>query len=302
MTRMPPFATVTAAIATAFGADFSVDFSRMAHHAHWLLDNGCNGLVLFGTTGEAASLTLPERRQILERLIGAGVPARSLLVGTGCCALADTVDLTLHAARAGAAGALVLPPYFFKGVSDTGVAQYFDALIDACGDGTPPLYLYNIPQVTGAPVTLALTEYLIRQHGSIIRGYKDSSGNWDNTAAVIRRFPTLDVYIGSEGRLLDHLGAGGVGCISASVNVQPESVRALYDNWRAPSAAATQQQIVARRKTLESGALIPNVKATLATIHSDDGWARLRPPLETPGVDVRAMLTTQLRSQGLALR
>jgi 4-hydroxy-tetrahydrodipicolinate synthase len=292
-----PFATVTAAIATPFRADLSVDFERLARHAHWLLGNGCDGLVLFGTTGEAASLNSAERKEILVQLISAGIPAGRLLVGTGCCAISETVDLTLHAARANAAGALILPPYFFKGVSEEGIAGYYDAVIAACGADVPPIYLYHIPHVTSAPVGPSVVARLIERHGQKIRGYKDSSGVWENTAEIIRRFAGLHVYIASEARLLDHLNAGGVGCISASVNVQPAAVRRLVEGSRGENAAKLQSDVLACRKVLESGAtLIPNVKAALAEIHGDGSWAHLRPPLETPAAGARMQLLAQLRA------
>src|ERR1700722_15289333 len=191
-----PFARNIAAIATPFHADLGVDFEQLIAHARWLFDHGCDGLVLFGTTGEAVSLTASERKRTLEALVAAGISADKIVVGTGCCAVADAIDLTRHAADAGAAGALVLPPYFYKSVSEDGLARYYDLIISGCGTSLPPIYLYHIPQLAGAGISPDLVAKLVDRHGDQIRGYKDSSGDWSNTGAILARFPALDVYVG----------------------------------------------------------------------------------------------------------
>ena len=295
-----PFARAIAAIATPFDADLGIDFDRLAAHGRWLFERGCDGLVLFGTTGEAASLSSAERQSALERLVAAGISADRIVVGTGCCAIPDTVELTRHAAVTGCAGALVLPPFFYKGVSDEGVARYYDCVIAKCGTSLPPLYLYHIPQTAGVGVAPGVVERLVARHGPKIRGYKDSSGNWSNTASILERFPQLDVYVGSEALLVETLRAGGAGCISASVNVQPSAVRAVLDGWRSREADALQAVASAVRRALEkSGPLVSAVKAVLAAIHRHDGWTTTRPPLEAIGQAERENLFAELRGVGL---
>ncbi len=295
---LEPFARVTAAIATPFKAeDLSVDSDLLIAHAKWLLGHGCDGLVLFGTTGEAASLTAGERKTALERLIAGGIPARVLLVGTGCCAIADAIELTQHSARLGCAGALVLPPFFFKGVSEAGTARYYDALIAGCGEELPPLYLYHIPQVSGVAVGPDLIARLIARHGGRIRGYKDSSGQWRNTAEILSRFPHLHIYVGSETLLLDNLRAGGAGCISASVNVQPSAVRRLTDGWCGKDADMLQANATAVRMAMErSGPLLPATKAMVGEIHGAPAWFAPRPPLDPLPDAARAALRAELRA------
>ena len=207
-----PFARVMAAIATPFaGEDLAVDRRALAAHAHWLLASGCDGLVLFGTTGEANSLAVAERKAALDGLIADGVAPDRLLVGTGCCSAAETIELTAHVGVKGCAGALMLPPFFYKGVSAEGVRRHFDRVIGACGAGPPPIYLYHIPQVSAVPLGPDLVAALIETHGERIAGYKDSAGDWANTAEIIRRFGSLDVYVGSETQLLAALRAGEPG-------------------------------------------------------------------------------------------
>jgi len=295
-----PFAHIIAAIATPFRADLGVDNERLTAHARWLFDHGCDGLVLFGTTGEAVSLTLDERKRTLESLVASGIAANRIVVGTGCCATADTVELTSHAGDAGAAGALILPPYFYKGVGDEGIAQAFDRIVTGCGASSPPLYLYHIPQVAGAGISPDLVARLIETHGGKIRGYKDSSGNWSNTQSILARFPALEVYAGSEVFLLDTLRGGGAGCISAGVNVQPSAVRDVMDNQRSCNADISQAAATAVRMALEkSGPLIAATKAVLSRIHRHEGWTTTRPPLVTLPDTAAERLLVELRALGL---
>jgi 4-hydroxy-tetrahydrodipicolinate synthase len=295
-----PFARVIAAIATPFCTDLAIDVERMIAHATWLFDHGCDGLVLFGTTGEAASLTLDERKRTFDVLIASGIAANRIVVGTGCCAIADTVELTRHAGAAGAAGALVLPPYFYKGVSNEGIVRTFDYIVAGCGPSLPPLYLYHIPQLAGAGFSPELVGKLIDTHGARIRGYKDSSGNWDNTQTILSRFPALEVYVGSEALLLETLRAGGAGCISGSVNVQPAPVRDVLDNFQSANADTLQAAASAVRTALEkAGPFVAVIKAVLCRIHHYDGWAVTRPPLDALRNAPAESLLSELRARGL---
>ena len=296
------FAHVTAAIATPFRPDdLSVDFDLLVRHAHWLLGHGCDGLVLFGTTGEAASLSMPERLEILEQLLLAGIEPRRLLVGTSACAVADVVELTRRSAERGCAGALIMPPFFFKGVSNEGVLRFYGEVFAACGTALPPVYLYHIPQNSGVAVGAELVALLLERFGTAIRGYKDSSGQWANTLQIRTRFPQLETFVGSEALLLANLRAGGAGCISASVNVQPQATRALYAGWQGAAAEALQGAATAVRRSLEAaGPIITSTKAALAALHHAPAWALPRPPLEALSPPQREALQARLHELGLA--
>jgi 4-hydroxy-tetrahydrodipicolinate synthase len=296
------FAHVTAAITTPFRPDdLSVDFELLVRHAHWLLGNGCDGLVLFGTTGEAASLSLAERIAILERLLKSGIEPRRVLVGTSACAVADVVELTRRCAELGCAGALIMPPFFFKGVSVDGALRFYAEVFAVCGKALPPVYLYHIPQNSGVAVGPELVGRLLERFGAKIRGYKDSSGQWANTAEIRARFPQLETFVGSEALLLSNLNAGGAGCISASVNVQPAATRELYDNWRSAQAASLHEAVSGVRKTLEcAGPIITSTKAAVAALHCEPAWAIPRPPLDALPQRQREALESQLRELRLA--
>jgi len=296
------FAHVTAAIATPFRADdLSVDFELLERHAHWLLSNGCDGLVLFGTTGEAASLSLAERAIVLEHLLKCGIEPRRVLVGTSACAIAEVVELTRRCAQLGCAGALIMPPFFFKGVSVDGALSFYLEVFARCGAALPPIYLYHIPQNSGVAVGPELVARLLERFATKIRGYKDSSGDWANTVEIRARFPQLETFVGSEALLLANLNAGGAGCISASVNVQPVATRQLYDHWRSGQAGSLQEELSRLRKTLErAGPLITSTKAAVAALHREPAWAIPRPPLVALSPSEQTALASQLRELRLA--
>lgn len=296
------FAHVLAAIATPFiPGDLSVDLELWVRHAHWLMGNGCDGLVLFGTTGEAASLSLAERTSMLERLLESGIEPHRLLVGTSACAVADVVELTQRCARSGCAGALIMPPFFFKGISIDGALRFYTKVFEGCGAALPPIYLYHIPQNSGVAVGPELLEKLLERFDTKIRGYKDSSGQWANTQEVLRRYPQLEVFVGSEALLLSNLEAGGAGCISASVNVQPAATRNLYDDWRSTQGPSLQGAVSEVRQTLErAGPMIASTKAALAALHREPTWSAPRPPLDALPPSARAALEDRLRELKLA--
>ena len=178
---------MNAAVLTAMKPDLSPDLDRMGAHARWLLANGCNGLGVLGTTGEANSFGLHERKAILEGLIACGVPAGVMMPGTGCASLTDTVELTLHAKAQGCRGVLVLPPFYYKGPSDDGLFAYFSEVINRVGGGIA-IYLYHFPQQSAVPFSLDLIGRLLKAYPGAVKGVKDSSGDYANMLAMVDHF------------------------------------------------------------------------------------------------------------------
>ncbi|MGH6986469.1 MAG: dihydrodipicolinate synthase family protein [Caulobacteraceae bacterium] len=294
---------VLAALSTPFRAEdlYRIDLAAMASHARWLLASGCDGLLVFGTTGEAASCSLAERLEALEALIGEGIDPTRLLVGTGLCSAAETITLTRHAARLKTAGALLLPPFYYKGVGLEGLRRHFAAVIAACGEELPPIYLYHIPKVSGVPLGPEVIGALLAEHGEAIAGVKDSSGDFANTSEVLERFPRLAVFVGSETPFLSARQAGATGVISASVNIQPQAVGALAAGWRGSQAQDLQTAASKVRARLEAaGPLVVSTKAALAAIHGSAAWARPRPPLLPLDGAEAERLAWDLRELGLA--
>ncbi|MBR0666027.1 dihydrodipicolinate synthase family protein [Roseomonas hellenica] len=273
------FGGVNAAILTAMKPDFSPDLDRMAAHARWLLANGCNGLGMLGTTGEANSFGLTERKQILEGLIARGIPAAKLMPGTGCSNLSDTVELTLHAKAQGCRGVLVLPPFYYKGPSDDGLFAYFSEVVNRVGGGIA-IYLYHFPQQSAVPFSLDLLGRLLKAFPGAIKGVKDSSGDYANMKAMVDAFAKdgFEVYSGSDEFLQRILADGGAGCITAASNANSHWGGIVYAKRTGAEADAAQAVLVATRKAATSVPLISGLREIIARSTGDDGWRVIRPP------------------------
>ncbi len=289
---------VLAPVITPFRPDYSPDTDRFVRHCRWLLANGCNGLAVFGTNSEANSLSSGERMALLEQLVAGGVPPSSLMPGTGCCSLTESVELSAHAVKLGCAGVLMLPPFYYKGVPDEGLYRHFSEVIQRVGDARLQLYLYHIPPVAIVPITRTLIERLLDAYPQAVAGLKDSSGDWSHTVGLIAAFGNrgFDVFAGSEVFLLRTLEAGGAGCITAGANVNPHGIQAVYGAWTAREGAETAQGSAdAVRKVLQSSSsMIPALKAVVAHHAGDPAWRTVRPPLSELGADEEQKLLAAL--------
>lgn len=261
--------------------DFSIDTERFIAHARWLLEQGCHGLALFGTTSEANSFSLEERMGLLEAALEAGIDPEQMMVGTGCCALTDSERLTRHALEHGCNKVLMLPPFYYKGVSDAGLYRSYATVIDRVGNENLRVLFYHFPKLSGVPITTGLIELLLADYPGIIAGLKDSSGDWSNTADLIERFPEMCIFPGSERYLRQGLDNGGAGCITATANVNAAGARAVWDAWKdaAGDLDARDEMLVAVRGAIEAYPLIPAQKFLLARHRKDPQWLRVRPPL-----------------------
>jgi 4-hydroxy-tetrahydrodipicolinate synthase len=259
-------------------------------------------VAVFGTTGEANSLSVEERIELLDAVLAAGVAADRLMVGTGCCALPDTVKLTAHAVAAGCKNVLMLPPFYYKGVSDEGLFAGFAEVIERVGDSALGIYLYHFPRLSGVPITRGLIDKLLAAYPETLKGVKDSSGDAEATAALIEGYPRLAIFPGNEVFMLAMLEKGAAGCISASGNVNALAIRRVYDAWRAGEAEAGQLQarITAQRKVLEANPLVPTLKQILSRERADPAWLRLRPPLVSLDATAVSALFAGIEDAGLA--
>lgn len=271
---------VLAPVLTPFDAMLEPDADRFVAHCRWLVENDA-GLAIFGTNSEAASITTSERIALTDTLLEAGIPAGRMMPGTGACALSDAVELSRHASEAGAAGLLVLPPFFFKGVSEDGVFAYYSEIIERVGTGCAPIYLYHIPQLTYVPITLTLVERLLKRYPQVIAGAKDSSGDWNNTKAMIDNFAAdgFDVFPASESFLSAAMPIGAAGCISATVNVNPARIHRMFKGWNSAGAQSLQADVDLVRKIFQGGQMIAAMKHAVAKWSGDARWRKVRPPL-----------------------
>jgi 4-hydroxy-tetrahydrodipicolinate synthase len=293
-------AGVLAPVVTPFRHDLSPDPERYVHHCKWLLANGCAGLAVFGTNSEANSLSVDERMMLLETLVQGGVPASKLMPGTGMCALTDSVRLTAHAVKLGCAGVLMLPPFYYKDVPDEGLYRNFAEVIERVGDRRLQLYLYHIPQVSQVAISLSLIERLLKNYPEAIAGLKDSSGDWNNTRAVLDAFAKsgFDVFPGSEVFLLAGLRAGGKGCITATGNINPAAINQVYENWQTTDADQLQAGITATRGVVQKYPMISALKAIVGHWGQDPAWVTVRPPLVELTAEQLQKLIAELTSRG----
>lgn len=283
---------VLAAVATPLDAANRVDLLLLAQHSAELLRRGLHGITLFGTTGEGPSFTLAERSATLEGLLARGIESSELVVGTGAAALGDAVFLTRHALAQGCRHVLLLPPFYFKGVSSAGVAEAIGQVIDAVGDPCLRVILYHIPQVSGVGFDDEAIATLRRRYGSVIDGIKDSSGSLDHSLALIRNHPGLKVYVGAEDTIGRARAAGGAGSICGLANIAPEQVRVCFDSERDRDAGVLTELL----KAVDGRPFVPLLKAWLAACQGSDGWRRVRAPLVAIGADATAALPRALLS------
>ena len=281
---------VFAAALTPLNRDLAPDHDAFILHGKALLAGGCDGLGVLGSTGEANSLPLAQRRALLESA-ATELPREQLLMGTGACALADTVEMTRASVAAGIFNVLVLPPFYYKPVTEDGVFAFFSQLIDSVADDRLRVFLYNFPQLTGFAFSTRLIERLYDRHGAIIAGAKDSSGDWESMRSLCGCVPGFAAYAGTEKFLLDILDEGGAGCITATANLTAAACQSVFRAWTDGERAAAerhQSRLTEIRLAMQRFPLVPLQKALLRHRTGDDIWERMLPPfMRLVGLDDR---------------
>ncbi len=292
---------VLAPVVTPFGEDLDPLPERLVEHCRWLLEQNV-GLAVFGTNSEANSLSVEEKTTLLDRLVDGGIDPKRLVPGTGMCALTDSVRLTAHAVDLGCAGTLMLPPFYYKDVSDEGLYRSYAEVIERVGSANLRIYLYHIPPIAQVGISVELIERLVTSYPRTVVGIKDSSGDWDNTATLLQQgWDDFRVFVGSETFLLQNMRAGGAGCISATANVNPAAIHQLYENWRSDASDYMQQQLDEIRSLMQSCPMIPALKAVIAHFSGDPVWATVRPPLTALDENQRTELIAALGARAFAM-
>lgn len=278
--NIPSIKGVLSPVVTPFRSDGSPDIDKFVRHCRWLEASGV-GLAAFGTNSEANSLSAEERMMLLGALVDSGIDPTRMMPGTGCCSLTDSVHLSRHAVKLGCAGVLMLPPFYYKQVSDEGLYRYFAEVVERVGDCRLRIYLYHIPPVSQVSISPALIERLLKKYPGVIAGVKDSSGDWNNTKIILEAFASagFDVFAGSETFLLANMRAGGAGCISATANVTPGPIHDLFATWGHDDADVQQARLNAVRAVFQNFPMIPALKQAIAHWSDDPMWSRVRPPL-----------------------
>ncbi|MEA9603434.1 dihydrodipicolinate synthase family protein [Polynucleobacter sp. JS-JIR-II-c23] len=288
---------VLSPVITPFKADGSPDAPKLLKQCQWLEANGV-GQAIFGTNSEANSMSAPQKMGTLTALIEGGLEPEHLMPGTGATSIDATVNMTRHAVNHKCAGVLMLPPFYYKDVTDDGLFAYFSEVIQKVGSAALQIYIYNIPPVTKVNLSLSLLERLAKEYPKTVVGMKDSSGDWSYTESVIKLLAPsgFRVYAGSEVFLMRALRAGGVGCISATANVNPKAIADLAAHWRESNADALQANLDQVRGIFAKYQMIAGMKTAVAHYTKDSEWLRVRPPLMQLSAEQQAQLLSELKA------
>jgi 4-hydroxy-tetrahydrodipicolinate synthase len=272
-----PFTGIYAASATPLMADLSCDYDMMAQHCKKLIEEGCNGVVLFGTTGEGPSFSLAERQKAVQALIERGLDPQKTIVSVGGSSIEETVALTKTALSLQCSTVLMMPPYFFKKVSDEGISAFYREVIQRVNDPNLKIPLYHIPQFSGVPITLELIENLREEFPDTVIGIKESEGNWNLTQAILKRFPGFKVFVGNEQHIAAAVSHGASGGISGVANIAPKLICALYENGKDEKKPNRDTEIEVLLALIKKHFFIPAVKSILE--NQAPQWRSVRPPL-----------------------
>jgi 4-hydroxy-tetrahydrodipicolinate synthase len=278
-----------AAMATPLDADGGVDHAALARHGRWLMDQGCDGVVPFGTTGEGPSFSAAERLAGAEALLKAGIPCTAIALGTGFPAIPDTVALTRQALGLGLTHAMILPPYYFREVTEQGIEDAYAAIVEGIASERLRATLYHIPTVSGVPVPPAVLGRLRQRYGKVIAGVKDSGGDFSVFLQFRAAAPECGCLTGSEDQIARALAAGGTGTICGMANLVPDLVRRMF------AGPAAEPLMRAAIETILSGEVLPNIKAALAALTGDGAWRAVRPPLRAADPAVGARIAAALQ-------
>ena len=288
-----------APILSPFDNDLKFNQNMYNDLAHDLLENGCSGLAPFGTTGEALSLSNKERMNALEGLLNSGIKADQLIPGTGLCNFPDTVMISKHALDLGCHGVMTLPPFYFKGMSDEGLFDYFEKLIEEINHNKLKIYLYHIPQVSGVGLSIDLVSKLKKTYPDIVVGIKDSSGDWENTKSLLG-IDDLIVYPGAELPVIQAIKLGAPGCISATANLNGGDISKVINfchsnEWE--KAEDLHKKVTKVRLLFQDYAPIPAQKGLLAKKTKNSEWLNVRPPLKSISNDKVSELANTLNNE-----
>jgi 4-hydroxy-tetrahydrodipicolinate synthase len=299
-----PLKGVYTASLTPLTASFEPNIPALVRHAQWLLESGSDGVALLGSTGEANSLTLEQRLSIIEQT-ARELPPDRLMLGTGSCALQDSVRLTKASVDAGVFSVLVIPPFYYKPQSDESVLRFYSELISSVDEPRLRIIFYNFPKLSGYNFSVKILQELKQRFGDIAAGIKDSSGEWKNMLGIVQNIPDFMVYTGTETLLLDILKKGGAGCITATANLIAPECQRVYQAWKNNKQKVAEQaqiNLTDLRKTLENYPLVSELKSLFASKTNAEEWENMLPPF-APILDKQVEeLTEQIKGLGLDLK
>jgi 4-hydroxy-tetrahydrodipicolinate synthase len=277
---------LSCALALPLKNHFEIDYGRLTAHARRCLDGGCSSITVFGTTGEGASVSLAERRQILDALLAAQVNLRQQVFGgVTAASVGDAVEQALLLGERGCRGVLLAPPFYFKNVSEEGLYAWFSQVFARITGKVGDIILYNIPGVTEIELPVGLIGRLKSAFPDVVKGVKDSGTDWTYTEKLLRTHDDLLILIGNERHLAAGVRLGTAGAISGLANLCPHTLLEQLET------AEEDSRIVELASELHNFPFIPAVKSLLSQIHGDPAWLNVRPPLTALLEEERARLS-----------
>jgi len=283
---MDRLAGIWSAVLTPVDETFDPDPSVAVPYYRDLLEGGCDGLNLLGTTGDAMSFNAAQRVRFMEAIASSGLPKERLMAGTGAASLGDAVAQTRAAFDCGLSAALVMPPFFFRDVGDDAILSFLDALFTRTNAQRHSILLYNFPRMSGIAFSLALVDRLVAAFGDVIAGMKDSSNDAQLQAGVLERHPHLKIFPGSESDLLAAKKRGAAGCISGSVSLWPRLAREVFFGDDPVNAEELRQ----KRAALDGLPFVPAMRYLTAAARNEPAWLRPMPPQPALSVAERQRL------------
>tara|TARA_B100000579_G_scaffold9459_1_gene7021 strand:+ start:73 stop:993 length:921 start_codon:yes stop_codon:yes gene_type:complete len=267
---------------TPFNASYEPEISELVSHVQWLLANGSDGVALLGSTGEANSMTLEQRQKIIEQATKK-LPADRLLVGTGSCAIKDAIKLTKVSIDSGVYAVLILPPFYYKPLSEESILRFYSELITSVNDSKLRIIFYNFPKFTGYNFDHNIIGKIKQHFGEIAAGIKDSSGNWGNMSGIMLNVKDFMVYSGTETLLLETLLNGGAGCITATANLVATECQQVFQAWKneqIEDAKQKQNKLILLRKAFENYPFVSGLKSIFADQKDQNKWSQMMPPFD----------------------
>ncbi len=292
MTSLPTSNCLVVAITTPVTRNFRPDLGRLATRAKMLMSQGCDGVTLFGTTGEGAEFSVADRMATLDGLIAAGIEPGRIIVSVGALAIPDIMSLSAHALKSGTHGILLMPPCVYRGgITEDGTFRFYSTIIERVAKSDARLFLYHFPDICGVPITPQVVRRLDERYPGQIAGVKDSGGNIDFTQDLIRRFSHLSIFTGSEIHLPDVLAIGAHGTICGLANTMPRLIRAMMDLPTAFDRRSVVPYLLSGDIILSRRPFIPSIKAIVGEIMDDAEWRRVLPPMsELPTLERQRMV------------
>tara|TARA_B100002051_G_scaffold267999_1_gene297229 strand:+ start:246 stop:1175 length:930 start_codon:yes stop_codon:yes gene_type:complete len=275
---------VFSAALTPIKHDLTINKDLYLRHCQYLMQQGHDGLAIFGTTGEANSLSIKEKKDNLEFLLSNRINPKVLISGTGSSSLNDAIVMTKHAANYKVRAILLLPPFYYKNVSDEGLINYYRHVIEKVGDNEMQYVLYHIPQHTYAPISFKMIEVLLKLYPNNVVGLKDSSGDGDRMMKIIKYFNNFSVFCGHDSLALNIVRRGGAGAITAGTNICGKLLSFILKNYKRENEIKNFQELqkllLQIRQVITSHEPISLMKSYFSIVDNIPEWNNVLPPLK----------------------